>query len=439
MSVRARWSTPAAALLLAACVGRVVPPGEPTAAPVRSERSPPGRSEPVADYARPPSRAPLPVRQPVPATPIAPQPYVPAPGATNAAATGITAGPPIASLPLAPEAASVALASFRASCPSLLRRTDQSGLTRPDDWRPACAAAAQAGNPARFFARWFEAVQVGDGRAFATGYYVPELAASLDRRSGYDEPIYARPSDLIDVDLGQFSDALKGKKVRGRVQGRSLVPYYDRAAIEAGAIRRSAPVLAWAADPASVFFLQVQGSGVLRLPDGRVLRIGYDGGNGRDYTGIGGTMRARGLLAPGQANMQGIVRYLHEHPDEARGIMDENRNFVFFRPLAGDAVGALGLPVVAGTSAAVDPKFVSLGAPVFLSMDRADASSLWVAQDTGGAIRGANRFDTFWGEGDEAAAIAGGMSAHGTAFLLLPVGTLARLGGADNSGAAAQR
>ncbi|MGI4730161.1 MAG: murein transglycosylase A [Janthinobacterium lividum] len=341
----------------------------------------------------------------------------------------------MASLPMTAAGAAAALASFRSSCPSLVRRVDATGLTRPADWQPACDEAARTGpvDAAAFFARWFEAAQVGDGRAYATGYYIPEIAAALRRGAGYDTPIYARPTDLVDVDLGQFSDALKGKKIRGRVNGTALVPYYDRSAIEAGAIDGRARVLAWAADPVELFFLQVQGSGLLRLTDGTLMRIGYDTQNGRDYTGIGALMKARGLLAPGQSSMQGIVRYLHDHPDEGRAIMDENRSFVFFRTLSGDPVGSLGLPVIGGVSAAVDPRFVPLGAPVFLSMDRTDASRLWIAQDTGGAIKGANRFDTFWGSGDEAAAIAGGMSAHGTAFLLLPIGTLARAGASGPS------
>ncbi|WP_299648731.1 murein transglycosylase A [Sphingomonas bacterium] len=359
-------------------------------------------------------------------------------GATTAATAGLVAGPPIASLPIGEQQAAAALASFRQSCPGLLRRDDVSGLTRREDWRAACDAARQvnggAGGPAlAFFQQQFEAVQVGDGKAFATGYYIPEIAASRDRRSGYDVPIYARPSDLIDVDLGQFSADLKGKKIRGRVEGTNFVQYHDRTAIEGGALANKARVLAWAADPVALFFLQIQGSGNLRLPDGGLMRIGYDTQNGRDYTGIGKLMRDRGLLAPGQASMQGIVRYLHERPEEGAAIMRENRSYVFFRELSGGAVGAMGYEVTGAVTAATDPKFVPLGAPVFLSMDRQDASSLWVAQDTGGAIKGANRFDTFWGAGAPAEAIAGGMSARGTAWLLLPVGTLARL----NAGAAA--
>jgi membrane-bound lytic murein transglycosylase A len=412
----------ALALLLAACGGRVVPPATV------------GEARPPA--ARPVPRPPAPARQPTAATPIAPQPVAPVAGAATAVAAGLVAGPPVASLPIPADQARAALAAFRLSCPSLQRRTDASGLTRGPDWAPACAAAAGAGSdPTGFFARWFEAVQVGEGRAFATGYYVPEIAGSREQRIGYDVPIYARPSDLVDVDLGQFSDSLKGRKIRGRVSGTSLVPYWDRAQIVGGAIGERARVLAWAADPVAVFFLQIQGSGFIRLPDGREMRVGYDTQNGRDYTGIGALMKARGLLGPGQTSMQGIVQWLHDHPAEGAALMNENRSFVFFRELSGDPEGALGLPVAAGTTVAADPKFVPLGAPVFLSMDRADATGLWVAQDTGGAIKGANRFDTFWGAGREAEAIAGGMAARGTAFVLLPAGTLARAGGNASGGA----
>lgn len=399
------------ALALAAC-GSVVP------------RSPGPRAAP-----------PPPARKPVAATPIAPVAAQVTAGAGTAAAAGLSYGPDIDSLPISEAQAARSLAVFRTSCPSLVRRTDGSGLTRPADWQAACSAAngTSDGDARDFFRRYFEAVQVGDGKAFATGYYEPEIPGSRERRRGYDVPIYGRPTDLIDVDLGAFSDALKGKKIRGRVAGTALVPYHDRTAIETGAIDRTAPIIAWAADPVDIFFLQIQGSGRLRLPDGSIMRIGYDSQNGRDYTGIGALMRQRGLLAPGQTSMQGIVAWLRAHPDEGRDIMRENKSFVFFREQQGSAQGALGYAVTGGVSAAVDPKFVPLGAPVFLSMDRTDATGLWIAQDTGGAIRGSNRIDTFWGAGAEAQAIAGGMAARGTAFVLLPRGALARLrsGSAD--------
>ena len=357
-------------------------------------------------------------------------PVLPIADAATAATAGVIAGPAIASLPITEAQAEAARAAFLYSCPGLIRRTDTSGLTRGPDWQPACDAARTVprGGAARFFAAYFESVQVGDGKAFATGYYEPEIAASRVRRPGYAVPIYARPDDLVDVDLGQFSTDLKGKKIRGRVEGSNFIPYHDRAAIDRGALADRAPVLAWGADEAAVFFLQIQGSGRLRLPDGSFMRVGYDTQNGRDYTGIGKLMKDRGLLGPGQTSMQGIVAWLRAHPDQGRAIMEENRSFVFFRELDTPPVGAMGYVVSGGISVAADTKFVPLGAPVFLSMDRQDATGLWVAQDTGGAIKGSNRFDTYWGAGPAAEATAGGMAARGSAFLLVPQGTLARVG-----------
>ncbi|MEO5938223.1 MAG: murein transglycosylase A [Sphingomonas sp.] len=395
---------------LSACGARIVPPSTPTAS------------------------VPAPVRKPVASTPLPPITNDNAvPTGANAAGAGLAVGPAIRSLGIDRARAAKALTAFRLSCRELMRRTDQSGLTRGADWQPSCTAAQTASDPQAFFATNFETVQVGDGKAFATGYYIPEIKGSRDRRPGYDVPIYGRPTDLIDVDLGKFSDGLKGKSIRGRVEGKSFVPYYDRTQIEAGAMT-NASILGWAADPVALFFLQVQGSGDVRQPDGSMFRIGYDSQNGRDYTGIGKLMRDRGLLQPGHASMQDIVAYLRANPEQGRAIMRENKSYVFFRVLDGPPLGALGLPVTGGVTIAADVKFIPLGAPVFLSMDRVDATGLWIAQDTGGAIKGSNRVDTFWGSGREAEAIAGGMSAHGTAFLLVPIGTLARLQGGTNGG-----
>lgn len=419
----------ASGLLLAACVGGGVAPstGRAPPEPAAEVRSPLSRTP-----ATPAVRAPAPVVRIVPATPLPPVPAAVPPGATTAAAAEILPGPPVAALPMTERQAEAGRVAFVLSCPGLMRRTDASGLAQGADWKPACDAARAVGpGQARaFFAQYLEAVQVGDGKAFATGYYEPEIAASRERRPGYEVPIYARPEDLIDVDLGRFSDELKGRKIRGRVSGTDFVQYHDRTQIEEGALDGKARVLAWAADPVEFFFLQIQGSGRLRLPDGSVMRIGYDTQNGRAYTGIGKLMRDRGLLGPGQTSMQGIVAWLRANPEQGRAIMRENKSFVFFREITTLPIGAMGYPVTGRVSAAADPKFTPLGAPVFLSLDRADATGLWVAQDTGGAIKGANRYDTFWGAGPLAEATAGGMSARGTAFLLLPRGTLARHGAA---------
>jgi membrane-bound lytic murein transglycosylase A len=349
---------------------------------------------------------------------------------TTAVTAGVVAGPAVSTLGFDEAAAVRALAAFRTSCPSVMRRADQSGLTQPADWTAACAAAARVeqGRARAFFSEQFRAVQVGDGRGFATGYFEPEIAGSRTRRAGYEHPVYGMPTDLVEVDLGQFSPTLSGRRIRGRVEGNRFVPYHDRAAIIGGALAGRGLEIAYVADPIEFFFLQVQGSGRLRLPDGGVMRIGYAGQNGRDYVGIGRLLRDRGALQAGEASMQGIVAYLRRQPDGGASVMNENPSWVFFRELTGPGpLGALGLPVVARASVAADPAFVPLGAPVWLAMDRAEATGLWVAQDTGGAIRGTNRFDTFWGAGDEARAIAGGMSSRGAVLVLLPTVSAERL------------
>ncbi len=165
------------------------------------------------------------------------------------------------------------------------------------------------------------------------------------------------------------------------------------------------------------------------------MRIGYAGTNGQPYTGIGSVMRDKGLLGDGPGrypgSMQGIMRYLREHPDEGRKLMRENQSWVFFRELKGadqpGPIGALGVPVRPRATVAADPAYFPLGAPVFLTVDRREANGLWIAQDTGGAIKGPNRFDSFWGAGSEARTLAGGMSARGQALVLLPKGTRKRL------------
>jgi len=346
----------------------------------------------------------------------------------NALGAGLMQGPPVSEVVRYNDRTRAALSAFRISCPSLMRRTDQTGLTRGQDWTQACAAAASwpESSAAEFFARYFEAVQIGDGKAFATGYFEPEIAGARVRGDVYQTPIYRRPDDLVDVDLGQFSDNLKGKTIRGRVDGRKFVPYAARADIEAGVLTNQGLELAWAADPVELFFLQIQGSGRVRMPDGSVMRIGYDGQNGRDYTGIGKLMKDRGLIQAG--SMQDIMAYLRAHPAEGRAIMNENKSFVFFRELTGAGpIGAMGVAVTPEATVAADPRYIPLGAPVVLSLDRAEPNGIWLAQDTGGAIKGANRVDTFWGAGERARGIAGGMSGRGSALLLVPIGTYARL------------
>ncbi|MBX9663947.1 MltA domain-containing protein [Novosphingobium sp.] len=370
----------------------------------------------------------------------APVPPVP-PRAPNAALVGTRLGPTPAGLGFTDSNARAALAAFATSCPRLTKRTDTSGLTRPEDWAPACAAAA--GWPPEdargFFTRYFETATVARGEALVTGYYEPEIAGVRVRQPGFDIPVYALPPDLVRARPGDAPAQPDGSQPLGRYDetGR-FVPYFDRTAIENGALAGRGLEIGWVADRAELFFLQVQGSGRLRAPDGTVMRLGFAGQNGFPYTGIGSVMRAQGLIGtgPGQypGSMQGILRYIREHPAEGAALMRQNQSYVFFRERTGpDTVGALNVPIMPRTTLAADPAFVPLGAPVWLN-GAGGISGLWVAQDTGGAIKGPNRFDSFWGAGAEARTIAGGMRAQGQALILLPKGTLARLNGPGSGG-----
>ena len=403
-------------LALSAC-GRIIPEG---------------RIPPPASTA-PPIAAPR--------SPVAVPPPVSPPAVTaNALAAGVARGPSAATLGLGESDARTALAAFRESCPRLLARDDASGLTRREEWQVPCEAARSwdPGRARSFFAEQFTPVRIGDGKAFATGYFEPQIRGSRTRRPGYEVPVYAMPRDLVrawpeDVP----TERRTGRPPLGRYDetGR-FVLYHERAEIEDGALAGKAEVIAWAADPVEFFFLQIQGSGRLLTPEGEVIRIGYAGQNGRAYTGIGSVMRERGLLGEGPGkyagSMQGIMAYIRDNPEEGRALMRENKSWVFFKELTGDGpLGALGVPVRRESAVAVDPAFVPLGAPVWLSLDRAEANGLWVAQDTGGAIMGANRFDTFWGAGEDARVIAGGMSGRGEAYVLLPRAAAARLADAQ--------
>jgi membrane-bound lytic murein transglycosylase A len=395
-----RWIALASLLLLAACAGKQERPVTVPAAPVTS----PATVAPPAEPTKPPP-------------------------ATRAADAGVA----LVDLPALPEPAA-ALAAFRKSCTGLTRREDLSGLTRPEDWQPACTAAASVapGQEAAFFRDQFRAITVAEGEGFATGYYEPEIAASLNPQPGYDVPLYRRPADLIDVPLGDFAASLKGRTVRGRVQGTRLVPYATREQIAAGALVGRQLELAWAADPFEAFFLEIQGSGRLRLPDGRIIRIGYDGQNGRDYVAIGRLLIEQGKLERGKAGMKEIIAWLRANPAGAPAVLNANPSKIFFRELKGDGpIGAMGAAVTPFVSIAADPAFIPLGAPLLvettLTGPATPFSRLMVAQDTGGAIKGANRIDLFLGPGAEAAAIAGAQSSPARLILLIPATAAARL------------
>jgi membrane-bound lytic murein transglycosylase A len=360
--------------------------------------------------------APPATQAPVPA-PVQPAPPI----GRNAVETGVKLERPKV---LASGEATKALAAFRTSCPAVTTRIDTSGLTQAGDWQPLCtqAASLDANFAPGFFYYGFDWVKVGDGRAFATGYYEPEIEGSRTPQPGY-VPIYRQPPDLVRCTKAD------GSTGRGRIdQTGACVLYYTRAEIEDGALAGKGLELAWAKDPVDLFFLEIQGSGRIRFDDGTVMRVGYAGQNGRDYVAIGRLLRDRGILPPGGANMQSIRDWIRANPDQGRELMRENLSYVFFKELTGPGpLGALNVPVTPRATVAADPNYVPLGAPIYLTKaDRREIDGLWVAQDTGGAIKGPNRFDTFWGAGPEAVAIAGGMSATGEGLILVPKGVAAR-------------
>ena len=342
-----------------------------------------------------------------------------------------------ADLPIDPAAlpavsgAHATLAAFRRSCPSLMKREDRSGLTQPQDWATACTAAMTASDAPEFFATQFTAVTIGAAPGFATGYFEPEIAGSRSFSPAFPVPLYRRPPDLVEVDLGRFAADLKGRKVRGRISGTSLVPYATRADIMTGALAGKGLELAWAADPYEAFFLEIQGSGRLRLPDGSVMRIGYDSQNGRDYVAIGKILLDAGELPKGGVSMDSILAWLRANPARAPTILAANPSVVFFREVEGDGpIGAMGVPLTPRVSIAVDPVFIPLGAPVQVVTTLAGSrplAALMVAQDTGGAIRGANRIDLFMGAGAAARADAGAQAAPAQIAILLPRAAAARL------------
>jgi len=373
----------------------------------------------------PPTQPPPPVTTPSPPV-VVPPPSVLPPPPPNARAAGLRVVAPPPTLDAA--SASRSLDAFIGSCPTLQRRSDSSQLTAESDWARVCADAIRVretrgiiDGSAEFFRNSFDWVQVGDGQAFATGYYIPETQGSRTPAPGYAVPVYRTPPDLIRCTK---QDGTTG---RGRIdETGTCVLYFTRPEIEDGAISGKGLEIAYAADPIELFFIEIQGSGELRLPDGNIMRIGYDNQNGRDYVAIGRLLRERGVLPPGGTSMQAIKDWMRANPEQGRALMRENLSYIFFKELSGPPLGSLGLPITPRATVAADPKFIPLGAPVFLAMDRLEANGLWVAQDVGGAIKGPNRVDTFWGGGPDATAIAGGMSAKGHALILLPKGVAAR-------------
>jgi len=348
-----------------------------------------------------------------------------------------------------------AFGAFAASCRKILARKDGDAFGGTavygtvGAWRGACDAAVQIAAPTadsarRFFEAWFVPAQASNRNepvGLFTGYYEPELVGSRKHTKRFDVPLYTRPSDLVSVDLGAFRPELKGERIAGRVDGGKLIPYATRAEIVTAGLSGKSSAIVYVDDAAAAFFLHVQGSGRVRLADGRVIRVAYDGQNGHVYTGIGRVLVDRGEIVREQLSMQTIRAWLMAHPAEGHTLMNENASFVFFKemPIADPSMGADGAQGVAltpETSLAVDRRFHGLGAPMWIDANApADDEKnpdvvfrrLVVAQDTGGAIRGPVRGDVYWGSSARAESIAGRMAHKGQLYVLLPKAIAAKL------------
>lgn len=308
-------------------------------------------------------------------------------------------------------------------------------LAKQPAWREACEAARAlpAENAAlrAFFETRFRPWRVVNPdestEGLVTGYYEPLLRGSRERSKSFSHAIYGVPDDLLVVDLGELYPELKNFRLRGRLDGRRVVPYWPRAELTPQSAALAGKALLWVADPVELFFLQVQGSGRVELPDGRRVRVGYADQNGHPYQSIGRWLVDKGELKLEDASMQGIQAWARANPKRLNELLNVNPSFVFFRELpdnGGGPPGALGVPLTPGRSIAVDPRTVPLGAPVFLATTQPASGQpmqrLVLAQDTGGAIKGAVRADFFWGFGAEAGAQAGRMRQKGEMWVLLP-------------------
>ena len=281
-------------------------------------------------------------------------------------------------------------------------------LLKGEEWKPICAFAPQAAKDSdtarAFFEAFFRPVQVGDGPALFTGYYEPVLNGSLVRTPRFAYPLYRRPPDLVD---GQ--------------------PYHSRSMIDAGSLAGRGLELVWIDDPVEVFFLQIQGSGRVMLPNGRMMRVGYAGKNNHPYRSVGQELIRRGTHSPADMSAQSIKSWVRGNPVSGQGLLSSNPSYVFFRRIdtlsaAQGPIGAMGRSIATLRSLAVDPAHTPLGAPVWVEKEgAAPMRRLMVAQDTGGAIKGAQRGDIFFGTGKDAGRQAGNIKDKGRLVQLLPI------------------
>lgn len=324
-----------------------------------------------------------------------------------------------------------ALAALLRSCARMEARPDTIPERR-GAWLSTCAdaAAVEPGDARRFFETRFEAfaLRFGDReQGLLTGYYEPELRGSRIPTPEFHHPLYVRPADLVTVNLGRFAADLAGRQLVGRLDGGSLVPYPTRAEISGGALAGGNAELLWVDDPIAAFFLEIQGSGRVVLPDGELIRIGYAAKNGHPYRAIGRVLVEMGEMPLEQVSLPTIRQWLLDNPDRAQIVMNANPSHVFFRELEADGpFGSEGVVLTPGRSLAVDRRHLHMGTPVWIDGSLPGIAGggplrrLVIAQDTGGAIVGELRGDLFWGPGLEAEDLAGHMRDPAKFVILLP-------------------
>lgn len=309
--------------------------------------------------------------------------------------------------------------------------------TKPQ-WQPVCVGAeaidknnSQAQR--EFYQDKLSPFQIfnpdGSEQGIITGYYEPLLKGSRVRSERYRYPLYGAPDDMLEIDLGDAYPQLKGQRLRGRLVGKKVVPYFKRAEIDTGLESLRGRELFWVENAVDLFFLQIQGSGRIELADGRQIKVGYADQNGHPYISIGRKLVEMGEMKLEEASMQSIRAWGEKNPKKLTALLEQNPSYVFFRELPdtlSSPLGAMGVPLTNEYSIAVDPRNIPLGSPVFLATTQPNSTAplnrLMLAQDTGGAIRGAVRADFFWGYGEKAATQAGRMKQQGRMWVLFPKG-----------------
>ncbi len=317
--------------------------------------------------------------------------------------------------------------TFIQSCKSLERRPSwQTVCTQANAIQPASEQTVR-----NFLENHFSPYQVtnpdGTTTGLATGYYEPLLKGSRQYSSRFRYPIYSAPDNLLSIELKDAQPGAGQTSMRGRLQGRRIVPYYTRAEIENNRNLLKGKELLWVEDEVDLFFLQIQGSGRIVLEDGETIKIGFADHNGHPYRSIGKVLIDRGEMPAWQASMQSIKQWGRQNPAKLKPLLQQNARYIFFRELPPDVtgpIGALGVPLTAGRSLAIDPSSIPLGAPVYLATTWPNTSQplnrLMIAQDTGSAIKGGVRADFFWGYSPEAQTQAGKMKQSAQMWVLLP-------------------